>query len=514
MSYTPNNEYVYLQAFSGAVAGLLGQSTSLTTGRGTYTKTISIAGAWAQAVDTQWGDSTNPDQFENAEILAFSTDLFAAYDPQPRSVSANPATYTATVAGMFQVLSDAETYLADQGISPQPITSQSTYNVVLRPGGTAGGNVYTSSAALFAASVSQGWQGQVLVTVDDSIESPVHLTAESVNIGPELNWLFTGVANYNDARGTAAMVIDDGFHFVCTSSVQMSITNVDITSPATTNTSEVPEGIEFNLTLDGTSIVYSESDVYFASVSQIGGGGFLEVFMRDFSVVGDGTHGVFSIGAGFGTIDEFNGSHVFPNSIALGGTISYDASSEIIATDFGVGFTLIRRDNAAFTQPAADVSANRPTGNAVIEGQMFFDESVPSPQGGPLWWNGSVWIGPSLLGTAIGTAPTTTATGALGSTGTLVITAGGNDTCGQITLTPGGAGIATGVQGAINFTAHLPASPRSVILTPANTNAAAIMAAAAGGVYVAGFNDIAWNVGTNTALTTGVPYIFNYVVLT
>jgi hypothetical protein len=118
MAYTPNNSTVYLQAFSGAVAGLLGQSTPLTTTRGQYTDTIDIAGAWAQAFDTEWGVATNPDAFEAAEILTFSNDLFQVLEPQPNTgttgagSSTNPTTYTATAAALMEVLTEAETYLA------------------------------------------------------------------------------------------------------------------------------------------------------------------------------------------------------------------------------------------------------------------------------------------------------------------------------------------------------------------------------------------------------------------
>lgn len=127
MAYTPNNLAVYTQAFSGAVAGLLGQSTPLGTTRGQYTKTINIAGAWAQEVDTKWNTADDPDSFENAEIFAFSNDLFQVYEPQPDTgttgigSSTNPATYANTALDLLAVLADGETYLDGQGIAPPSI---------------------------------------------------------------------------------------------------------------------------------------------------------------------------------------------------------------------------------------------------------------------------------------------------------------------------------------------------------------------------------------------------------
>ena len=132
MSYTPNNIYVYLQAFSGAVAGLLGQSKSLvTTPRGANTDTIDIAGAWAQEVDAQWGVSTNPDLFEYEEILNFSTELFQAINPQPSSRSTSPATYTSTVEALMVLLEDGEAYLSSQSITPPSIVSQTEESVLV-----------------------------------------------------------------------------------------------------------------------------------------------------------------------------------------------------------------------------------------------------------------------------------------------------------------------------------------------------------------------------------------------
>jgi hypothetical protein len=130
-TYVPFNEEVFLKAFSGAVCGLLGQSTPLTTVRGSYTDTINIAGAWAKEVDTQWGVINNPDEFESDTIYDFSNDLFEVYEPQPDTgatgigSSTNPATYLQSANALLAVLIDGETYLAAQGIVPFPV---STFN--------------------------------------------------------------------------------------------------------------------------------------------------------------------------------------------------------------------------------------------------------------------------------------------------------------------------------------------------------------------------------------------------
>jgi hypothetical protein len=125
-TYTPKNVYVYIQAFTGAVAGLLGQSTNLvSTPRGYYTDTLDVAGAWAQEVDAQWFISfgnVDPDLFQFNEVLNFSDDLFQVCDPQPDTgvtdtgSSTNPATYLKSAQALMAILSDGETYLAGLGI--------------------------------------------------------------------------------------------------------------------------------------------------------------------------------------------------------------------------------------------------------------------------------------------------------------------------------------------------------------------------------------------------------------
>lgn len=157
--YTPNNQFVYLQAFAGAVAGLLGQSTPLTSGtRGYYTATMDIAGAWAQEVDTLWDSPTNPDQFEFAEIFAFSNDLFLVTEPQPSTGNAtpgsgtNPATYANSVNALMSLMTDAETYLTGQGITPGPIPGGSGGNYVAIDRG-APANYATPAASIIAAIV-------------------------------------------------------------------------------------------------------------------------------------------------------------------------------------------------------------------------------------------------------------------------------------------------------------------------------------------------------------------------
>ena len=139
MSYTPNNLNVYIAAFTGAVAGLLGESNSQNTNArvtGYYASSMRVAGAWAQEVDTLWAVSTDPDQFEYSEINDFSEQLFSIAEPQPDTgttgagSSTNPATYAPTAQALLNVLTDGETYLAGQGITPGLIAGNNEMDVL------------------------------------------------------------------------------------------------------------------------------------------------------------------------------------------------------------------------------------------------------------------------------------------------------------------------------------------------------------------------------------------------
>lgn len=178
MSYTPNNNNVYLQAFTGAVAGLLGESTSLnTSGRitGANAATMKVAGAWAQEFDTLWAVATDPDQYEYGEILAFSEQLFAVYNPQPDTGTAgvgsstNPATYAGMAQGLLNVLTDGETYLAGQGIVPGLISGNNEMDVldatIAAPGAGPASYIFVAAIAtvketgVFDVSWAYPWNG-------------------------------------------------------------------------------------------------------------------------------------------------------------------------------------------------------------------------------------------------------------------------------------------------------------------------------------------------------------------
>lgn len=108
-----------------------------------------------------------------------------------------------------------------------------------------------------------------------------------------------------------------------------------------------------------------------------------------------------------------------------------------------------------------------------------------------------------------GTAPTIAATANAGSTASVSIA--GNDTCGRITLTPGGVGIAAGNQLTVTFAAARPDTNYEVFLQPFNDGAAGLSAPVA---RPASLSTTTWALNrATTALTSGTTYIWSYLVI-
>ncbi len=152
-TYVPFNSSVFFAALNGAVAGLLGESVSFSAGRGVYTSTLEIAGAYAQSVDTAWGTASNPDQFEQGVIFDFSNNFFSVNEPQGNPAQVTPATYTPLANSLLAILADGESYLASIGVVPGAIAGGSSGNYVTIARG-APANYATPTSSIVAAIVA------------------------------------------------------------------------------------------------------------------------------------------------------------------------------------------------------------------------------------------------------------------------------------------------------------------------------------------------------------------------
>ena len=171
---------------------------------------------------------------------------------------------------------------------PPPPPPPPASSFVYRPGGTAGGNVYTTDVTLLAALAAL--PGAKTVWVDDSITSPAVLNQAGMNLdGVE----FTGVANYNTATGgaalefgTAATALWGTLSFRGALAVTFAGTTVPLFSIAT--------AIEANLFLSEGVEITCPGGQPFVNVDSASG--FLFVYATA-SVIGDGTNTVFSASA-------------------------------------------------------------------------------------------------------------------------------------------------------------------------------------------------------------------------
>ena len=260
------------------------------------------------------------------------------------------------------------------GVTP---STNSGGSFVYRPGGTAGGNVYTTDVTLLAALAAL--PGAKTVWVDDSIVSPAVLNQANMNLdGVE----FTGVANYHSAQGGAAL------EFGASASASWStlsfrgallVTFVGTTAPlfsiATADT-------EANLFLDqGCSLVCGEQPFVNVESST----GFIFVYTIS-SYIGDGTHTVFSANgasSGLGVVQVAAQSTMEANAASGGLFIRSDPGSHVVLPQ-GVNTTVTEIINYPF-----GTTAQRPVGAAV--GYMYFDSSLNAP----IWETSvaSVWKG-------------------------------------------------------------------------------------------------------------------------
>lgn len=153
-----------------------------------------------------------------------------------------------------------------------------------------------------------------------------------------------------------------------------------------------------------------------------------------------------------------------------------------------------------------NTDAASPTGTS---GNVIIQISPPSGGGlsGEVGLSGHISCAPPGYNQAV---PTATPQSGLGTGASAVMFSSSTDTAGQITLTSGTIGLATGAQVLVTFATPYNVSDNNpiVILTPANDNA---------GRNLVGYYTLADNTGFeinfNTAPTVGQDYVYNYYVM-
>lgn len=129
MPYTALNIQIFTAAYCGALAGM-GLSDRQITDQSSvsYAGLASVAGAFAQAVDTAWGAVRATTLLDTEAIQSASQAFWQDRSPIPDSTNTLPATHASAALAIIATITAAETYYASQGLTPPAI-----------PGGSSGG---------------------------------------------------------------------------------------------------------------------------------------------------------------------------------------------------------------------------------------------------------------------------------------------------------------------------------------------------------------------------------------
>jgi len=129
MAYTSLNIQIFTAAYCGALAGMGLSDRQITDqSAASYAGLASVAGAYAQAVDTAWGAARSATLLDTEAIQSASQAFWQDRSPIPDSTNTLPATHASAALAMIATITAAESYYAAQGLTPPAI-----------PGGSGGG---------------------------------------------------------------------------------------------------------------------------------------------------------------------------------------------------------------------------------------------------------------------------------------------------------------------------------------------------------------------------------------
>lgn len=138
MAYSPNNPPIFVAALAGAQAAMVASGRQPgAPSAPNYASIATIAGAFAQGVDSAWGSSAQPTQLDVLGVEATAAALFQ--DRQPLLVDADVlATYLDSLAtAAVALVRSTDTYLSDIGAS-SPVWPIG--------GGSGGGGAHSTAA--------------------------------------------------------------------------------------------------------------------------------------------------------------------------------------------------------------------------------------------------------------------------------------------------------------------------------------------------------------------------------
>ncbi len=183
MSYSPRNTSIFCAAMAGALAGMAASGRVPTDPSSTSDGNINVAtvaGAFAQGVDSAWG-GVPPNSYELQAIQAVSEATWEERQPNG-AIAKTSQSYTQLALALVAVVKAGSAYLASPAVdvAPEVTAQQIQICYVFRPGGQAGGSVYTDFKKLFA--VLKTIQGPRIVEFDPSL-APCIIPAGAYDFG-------------------------------------------------------------------------------------------------------------------------------------------------------------------------------------------------------------------------------------------------------------------------------------------------------------------------------------------
>jgi hypothetical protein len=118
VTYTPNNQAVFLAAFVGACSGIAADGRNLTLqDPDDYAASTQVAGAFAQSFDTEWGTAvaTSTDALAVQQICAGHWSGRFANAEEP---FLTPSTYRSSCLALIALVQESSVYLSGQDINP------------------------------------------------------------------------------------------------------------------------------------------------------------------------------------------------------------------------------------------------------------------------------------------------------------------------------------------------------------------------------------------------------------
>jgi hypothetical protein len=225
MSYTPKNVSVYLNAMSGASAGLGARLCSTDSNPGDFTGYTQMADAFAQQIDAQWliSGGQNVTTLQLQVLRDAAEEVWSGFSPLENSVAFKPGSYAQYAKGICSLMLQANTQVVSEGINPNQ--------------GSGGAGSNATSATVSGGQTYQVLNTDSVIKFDSSnAQQPIAvLPNPTANTTPAIgethtfiwwNWEVSQVPPVIKAGGAQGLTPVTGMTAAATTVVQSNLTQV------------------------------------------------------------------------------------------------------------------------------------------------------------------------------------------------------------------------------------------------------------------------------------------------